>query len=254
MIHLCAVRVKNYNQTMKKLSIIIFPAFILLAGFFTFPENVNAQSCNSTEWNSLKQKYSLEEQFFRMQEVVDTSPFNQTLYDSLKRQYDQSSTLAERECDAIGADKADQLKMEQMKLDSSSEIQRLEEKKWQLEDEERKLLWMEYERALENTCPSNSRLVGDSCYCNSGYVNNGSACVVPTFSPTAKPKVLNAQTDKNELKVVESTPTSAPKNETVSAQEKSTPETNAGVVEKPQGIIARIFGTVKNFFSRLFKL
>ena len=74
--------------------------------------------------------------------------------------------------------------------------------------------------------------------------------VVDTFEkpPTiAEPQVQTA--------VVEPTPTtSAPKSETDSTQGEHPPETDVEVEEKSQGFIARLFGVVINFFSRLFML
>ena len=233
----------------------------LLFSFFITSEYVIAiqHSCGETEWNNLSQKYNLEEQFFKIQEVIDTSPFNQTLYNNLKGQYDQSVSLAERECDAIGADKADQLKIEQMKLDSySSEIHSLEERKRQLEDEERKLLWMEYERALENRdsatqniCPPNSTFNGIGCNCNNGYIANGNYCILniasPTSTPTLKPKnsevVKIAQPTINDYT---DDPHPTQEMQYVSTNEK---------VEKEQRptLFARVFNIVTSFISKLFR-
>jgi hypothetical protein len=113
---------------MKKKLFIILP-LILLLGFFITLGNANANnSCNEAEWNNISQKYRLSELLSREQDIinqmgaiatdasdlsksVDYTTFSslQIQRDSLKRQYDQALTLAERECDAIGADRAAQL-------------------------------------------------------------------------------------------------------------------------------------------------
>lgn len=256
---------------MKK-TLVITLVFALSIGFFLTPKSVNAQSCSSTEWNSLKQKYGIDELLQKQQEIVrqmaeiahdaadlsksyDAALYNslQTQFDSLNIQLNNANTAAERECAALGADRANQPGGATENLESASS------------NEELKLLWAEYERALENynnaaqnTCPPNSSLVGDLCYCNDGYINNGNTCVISVSSPTPKPTIFNTQTNKSKLRIAESTPTttptSTPENKTTTLQEENTPNTETEVERKPQGLIVRIFGAVKNFFSKFFRL
>ena len=145
--------------------------FIITISLVVFSqEKVNAQSCGATEWNNISQKYGLGGMLSRKQDIinqmgaiatdasdlsksVDYTTFSslQIQHDSLKRQYDQALTLAERECDAIGADKATQLNEKTAELESiRSEIHAVEEEKRKINEEERKLRWMDYERAVEN--------------------------------------------------------------------------------------------------------
>ncbi len=149
-------------------------------------------SCNTSEWNNLSSKYGLEELFSKMQGIIDTSPFNQTLYNLFKNQYDQASTLAERECFAIGADRVSQQNYEKMQSDFyNNQIKTEQDKLVQLEQEKQKLT-ENYLNALNNlntpqyTCPANSTLNGTICPCNDGYVSNGSACITYTQSCQTK--------------------------------------------------------------------
>ncbi len=64
---------------------------------------------------------------------------------------DRKIAVAQGECDAIAADRANQSSSTTENLESaSSEVQKLQERLWQIDDEQSKLLWAEYERALEN--------------------------------------------------------------------------------------------------------
>lgn len=146
--------------------------------------------CNTAEWESLSKKYGLEELFSKMQKVIDSSPFNQTFYNLLKSQYDQSTTLAERECFAIGADRASQRNFERMQLEFyNSQIQAEQERIKQLEEEEQRIAeWYqaelkriaELEALAQISCPANSTLVEDKCHCNTGYSAYNNQCISST--------------------------------------------------------------------------
>lgn len=243
---------------------IIFLALTLFVGFSITPESVHAQSCGEAEWNRIKQKYDLDALLLKMKEFASPSSFNQTLYDAYKNHYEQSLIAAERECAAIGADKADQLKAT---IDNSqstqSEVQRLQERLWQLEDEQSKLLWAEYERALQNSqnsCPSNSIRIGDECWCDTGYTNNstltGCIMVEPTPSPFTLQQNKQATPTTQLIKNVE--PANNP--EATEASElgednSSEVETEEGAEEQPrQGFITRVVSFIKNIFSKIFRL
>jgi len=168
-------------------------------------------SCNTSEWNNLSSKYGLEELFFKMQDIVnrmddiahdaadlsksyDINLFYslQTQHNFLKSQYNQASTLAERECFAIGADRASQQNYEKMQSDFyNDQIKAEQDKLAQLEQEKQKLT-ENYLNALNNlntpqyTCPANSTLNGTICPCNDGYVSNGSVCITYTQSCQTK--------------------------------------------------------------------
>lgn len=155
-------------------------------------------NCNTSEWNNLSSKYGLEELFFKMQGIIDTPPFNQTLYNLLKSQHDQASTLAERECFAIGADRVSQQNYEKTQSDFyNNQIKAEQDKLAQLEQEKQKLT-ESYLNALKNlnTCPANSTLDSAGCRCNDGYVASGSVCV--TYTQNCQTKYgVNSYGDKN---------------------------------------------------------
>jgi hypothetical protein len=138
-------------------------------------------SCNQLEWDNLSHKYGLEELFFKMQEAIDTIPFNQTYYNLLKNQYDQSYVFAERECFAIGADRASQRNFERMQIEfHGDQIQSAQEEINRLEGEKQKIEeWYqaELEKLEQYSCPLNSTLIGERCYCNTGYAIYNNQCI-----------------------------------------------------------------------------
>ncbi len=250
---------------------IIFLALILFVGFSITPENIHAQSCGEAEWNSLKQKYGVDELLQKEQEIVRqmteiahdatdlSKPYDAALFNSLQMQFNSldiqlnnANAAAERECAAIGADKADQLRTT---VDNSQPIQ---------SDEEQKLLWAEYERALQNSqnsCPSNSRRIGDGCWCNAGYTNNstltGCIKVEPTPSPFTLQQNKQVSTPTTQpTKNIE--PTNRPEaTETSGLGQDNSSEVETGeiVEEQPQqGFITRVVNFVKNIFSKIFRL
>jgi len=244
---------------------IIFLTLTIFVSFSITPENIHAQSCGEAEWNRIKQQYNLDALLLKMRELINPSSFNQTLYDAYKNHYEQSLIAAERECAAIGADKADQLRITVDNSQSTqSEVQRLQERLWQLEDEERKLLWAEYERAsqnLQNSCPSNSTRIGDECWCNAGYTNNSTltGCIkvepIPssfTLQQNKQAPIPTTQPTKN----VESTNSpEATETSRLRQDNSSGIETEEIAEEQPQqGFIARVLSFVKNIFSKIFKL
>lgn len=152
-------------------------------------------SCNLEEWKNLSQKYNLENLFSQLQNIIDNSDSNyffQMQYDAVKNQYDSGLNLAERECEALGADRASQQNYEKMQSDFyNTQIKTEQDKLTQLEQEKQKLT-ENYLNALNNlnapqyTCPANSTLNGTICPCNDGYVSNGSACITYTQSCQTK--------------------------------------------------------------------
>lgn len=148
-------------------------------------------SCNLEEWKSLSQKYSLENLFSQLQSIIDNSGSNyffQIQYNAVKNQYNSALSLAERECEALGADRASQQNYERIQSDFyNTQIKNEQDKLAQLEQEKQKLT-ENYLNALKNlntpqyTCPVNSTLSGTICPCNDGYVSNGSACITYTQS------------------------------------------------------------------------
>lgn len=148
-------------------------------------------SCNLEEWKSLSQKYSLENLFSQLQNIIDNSGSNyffQIQYNAVKNQYDSAFSLAGRECEALGADRAGQQSYERMQSDFyGTQIKNEQDKLAQLEQEKQKLT-ENYLNTLKNlnTCPANSILNGTICSCNDGYVSNGSACITYTQSCQAK--------------------------------------------------------------------
>lgn len=151
-------------------------------------------SCTLEEWGGLSQKYELEDIYFQLQDITEkmlSNPLLQIQYNALKDQYDLALSLAERECRALGADRADQQNYERMKLEFYNEQIEIERDKLaQLEEEERKLT-EEYLNALNDlntytqdvpqyACPANSTLSGDKCICNEGYIAKGGVCITHT--------------------------------------------------------------------------
>lgn len=118
--------------------------------------------CNAEEWKSLSQKYNLENLFSQLQNIIDNSDSNyffQIQYDSVKNQYDFGLNLTERECEALGADRASQQNYERMQSDFyNTQIKAEQDKLAQLEQEKQRLT-ENYLNALNSlnapqyTCP-----------------------------------------------------------------------------------------------------
>lgn len=164
-------------------------------------------NCNIAEWSILSEKYDLWGFFNQMQDITDkmsdiahdaadlSKSYDanlfytlQTQYNTLKKQYDLALSFAERECEALGADRDSQQNYERMQLELYNlELKNARDKLAQLEQEEQKLT-EDYLTALKNlnTCPENSTLNSDSCNCNDGYISTGSACITYTQSCQAK--------------------------------------------------------------------
>ena len=165
-------------------------------------------SCTSEEWQNLSKKYKLKELFLQMQDLtdkmtaiainagnlsksVDYSTFYllQVQYNSRETLYDSALNAAERECKAIGADRASQQNYEKIRSDFySTQIKNERDNLAQLEQEKQKLT-ENYINVLNNlneqryTCSANSTLNGNSCKCNSGYFiysDYPSRCINPT--------------------------------------------------------------------------
>ncbi len=251
---------------MKNIKIeIIFLALILFVGFSITPESIHAQSCGEAEWNRIKQKYDLDTLLLKMRELTNTSSFNQTLYDAYKNHYEQSLIAAERECAAIGADEADQLKTTVDNSQSTqSEVQRLQERLWQIEDEKTKLLWAEYERALQNSqnsCPSNSTKIGDECWCDAGYANNSTLTGCIKVEPTPSPFVLQQNKQTPPL-TIQQTKNTEPANSPEASDAGELGEDNSSGIETEeiaeeqprQGFITRVVSFVKGLLSKIFRL
>lgn len=149
-------------------------------------------SCNLEEWKSLSQKYSLENIFFQLQNIIDNSDSNyffQIQYNAVKNQYDSALNLAERECEALGADRASQQNYEKTQSDFyNTQIKAEQDKLEQLKQQEQEINknYLDALNELNNyasTCPANSTLVGNSCRCNTGYFvysDFPNKCITPT--------------------------------------------------------------------------
>lgn len=242
-------------------------------------------SCNLEEWEILSQKYSLENLFSRLQNIInntDSNYFFQIQYNAVKNQYDLTLNLAERECEALGADRAGQQNYERMQSDFyNTQIKNEQDKLAQLEQEKQKLT-EKYLNALKNlnACPANSTLDDAGCRCDDGYVANGNLCV--TYTQNCQKKYgANSYGDKQychcsagyewnteqtacikEVAQKITKPVEKPivKNEPaeediliISTSEKiSAPKEEIKNETKPEFFI-RVFGSIKNFFWSIFK-
>lgn len=146
-------------------------------------------SCNSKEWQDLSLKYDLDNLFFKLQTATEQG--NLLLYDALKIQYDTGFNMAERECEAIGTDRAFEQNYERMEFNFYDNQMKAEQEKLAQLEQERQKLTENYLDSLNNlntypqnipqyNCPVNSTLNGTTCICNEGYTSNGTACITYT--------------------------------------------------------------------------
>lgn len=227
-------------------SVVKYTLLILLVfGIFIHAplKNIYAQGCGQTEWNTIKSKYRIEEQFFKMQEVVNSTPFNQALYDSLKAEYDQSFRMAERECDSLKTNKTNQPNDTTYKTYQPSTP---------ASNDDNSRLPNIYESQRQAICPPNSTLNGEKCFCNSGYIQSGNYCVLDS-----------TQTNNDQIRTTAPVNTGVSKvpSPKVSTSPASMPDTNvtppvgtgADSVDSEKGFISRIIGSVIGFIAGIFK-
>lgn len=246
-------------NVLKRVSFTLLSLVVTLLLVSTAQASTN---CSQQEWSSISSKYDLEGQFHKMQQVIETTPFNQTLYNVLNGQYNQSLTAADRECAAIGKDRADQIQIEQKMAQESNDRIRAEEERMRKEEDRIQKMIDDLDKKMEKACPSNSTLIGDRCWCDTGYVINAkqTACdklestpiplptTTPTSTPLPKPKATVAPS------LPEEDNTSSPESEIKPEEKIDVAEIPVVEEEKPKKrLFSRVIDSVKGFFSGIFR-
>ena len=152
-------------------------------------------NCTVEEWTELIKKYQIEDIYFKMDDLIEEiskgNTLAITLYNAYQGQFDTALGIANKTCEALGADRADQQNYKRMKLEFDQK-NKLEDELRQLNQKELdiKTKYIDELTKLQNIpqyiCPANLIVSGDKCVCADGYTYNGSVCITYSQSCQAK--------------------------------------------------------------------